>query len=185
MSSDLLLMGVGSGAAVSPPEEEDVIVGEIRLWSTGTAPSGWQLCDGTALNRTTYSGLFAVIGTTYGVGDGSTTFNVPDMRGRVPGGVGTGAGLTARSLADSVGAEGLPAHTHAVDVPAYDDDAQTDTPGPTAVLAKTGGGELIYEVINDPNTTLESFNTGSTGSGSHGVMQPTLFVNFIIYHGVT
>lgn len=53
-------------------------------WSGTAAPTGWLLCDGTAVSRTTYSDLFSVVGTTYGVGDGSTTFNVPDLRGRFP-----------------------------------------------------------------------------------------------------
>lgn len=180
----LTLLGVGPRPEAA--EEEDVIVGEIRIWSTGTAPSGWQLCDGTALSRSTYSDLFGVVGTTYGVGDGSTTFNVPDLRGRVPGGVGTGSGLTARALADEVGAETLPAHTHSIAVPAYAaDTGNDDTPSTTSIFARTSG-ETIYETNgNSADTTLEPFTSGSTGSGSHGVMQPTLFVSFIIYHGVT
>lgn len=56
--------------------------GTIMAWGGAAAPSGWQLCDGTALNRTTYAALFAVLGTAYGNGDGSTTFNVPDMEDR-------------------------------------------------------------------------------------------------------
>lgn len=58
------------------------ITGEIRIWSTTSAPSGWFLCDGSAISRTTYSELFAIIGTTYGTGDGSTTFNIPNLKGR-------------------------------------------------------------------------------------------------------
>jgi len=58
----------------------------------------WHLCDGTALSRTTYATLFSAIGTTYGTGDGSTTFNIPDLLGRVPVGAGAGSGLTARAL---------------------------------------------------------------------------------------
>jgi microcystin-dependent protein len=63
--------------------------GMICMHGAATAPSGWILCEGAAVNRTTYSELFAVIGTTYGVGDGSTTFNVPDMRDRAPYGAST------------------------------------------------------------------------------------------------
>jgi microcystin-dependent protein len=58
--------------------------GSMTMWSTGTAPTGWLLCDGAAVSRTTYAALFAVISTTYGVGNGSTTFNVPDLVNRVP-----------------------------------------------------------------------------------------------------
>jgi microcystin-dependent protein len=62
---------------------------------TTTAPSGWLLANGNAISRTTYSSLFSAIGTTYGTGDGSTTFNLPDLRGRLPMGAGTGVGLNA------------------------------------------------------------------------------------------
>ena len=62
---------------------------------TTTAPSGWLLANGDAVSRTTYDSLFSAIGTTYGTGNGSTTFNLPDLRGRLPMGVGTGVGLNA------------------------------------------------------------------------------------------
>ena len=58
--------------------------GSIQVWPGSTAPEGWLLCNGQAVSRTTYAGLFGVLGTAYGQGDGSTTFNVPDLTGRVP-----------------------------------------------------------------------------------------------------
>lgn len=67
-----------------------VISGAILQWATGTAPTGYLLCDGSAVDRTTYATLFGIISTTYGAGNGSTTFNLPDMRGRAVIGVGTG-----------------------------------------------------------------------------------------------
>ena len=86
---------------------------------TTTAPTGWLLANGDIVSRSTYSALFTAIGTTYGAGNGSTTFALPDMRSRVPVGVGTGSGLTARTLGGTVGAENttlaetnLPSHTH-------------------------------------------------------------------------
>lgn len=63
-------------------------IGSIIPYGGATAPSGWIICDGTAISRTIYSELFAVIGTAYGSGDGSTTFNLPDLRETVPVGVG-------------------------------------------------------------------------------------------------
>ena len=63
-------------------------VGSITMYGGQTAPSGWHLCNGTALNRTTYTSLFNIIGTTYGAGNGSTTFELPNMNGRFV--VGTG-----------------------------------------------------------------------------------------------
>lgn len=69
------------------------VVGEIRMWPTGTAPTKWLICDGSEISRTTYASLFAVLGTTYGAGNGSTTFNLPNFKGRSP--IGAGQGNTA------------------------------------------------------------------------------------------
>jgi len=68
-------------------------------------PAGWLVADGSAVSRADYPQLFAAIGITYGAGNGSTTFNLPDMRGRAPIGAGVGPGLTARSLGQTPGAE--------------------------------------------------------------------------------
>lgn len=94
-------------------------IGGTIMWPATTVPALWLDCDGSAISRTTYADLFAVIGTTWGVGDGSTTFNLPDLRGRSIIGAGTGSGLTARTLAATGGAEThalssaeLAAHTH-------------------------------------------------------------------------
>ena len=73
-------VSVGTASAVT----SDVIpTGTVWTYAGTTAPTGWLFCDGTAISRTTYAALFAAIGTTYGVGDGSTTFNLPDTKGRV------------------------------------------------------------------------------------------------------
>ena len=73
-------------------------VGTISIWPTDTAPSGTLLLAGAAVSRTTYADLFALIGTTYGSGDGSTTFNVPDFRGRAPHGKDNMGGSSANVL---------------------------------------------------------------------------------------
>lgn len=75
-------------------------VGMIMPWSKGTTPSGFLVCDGSAISRVDYAALFEAIGTTHGVGDGSTTFNVPDLRGRLP--VGDDNGVTY-TVADTGG----------------------------------------------------------------------------------
>jgi len=114
--------------AVSAP------AGTVNPYAGSTAPTGWLLCAGQAVSRTTYADLFAVVSTTYGSGDGSTTFNLPDLRGRVVAGEddmgGTaanrltsgGSGITGTTLGASGGAEtvtltsaqsGVPAHSHA------------------------------------------------------------------------
>jgi microcystin-dependent protein len=86
------------------------VVGEIIAYGGATAPTGWLSCDGTAVDRTTYADLFTAIGTTFGVGDGSTTFNVPDLRSRFPVGAGTYAAL-GEDEGDSE-ADRTPAHDH-------------------------------------------------------------------------
>lgn len=107
---------VPSGPAANPTTDNELarkayvdatanVVGGIQMYAGAAAPTGWLLCQGQAVSRTTYAALFAVCGTTFGAGDGSTTFNIPDMRGRSPIGVGTGAGLTARTLGQLVGTE--------------------------------------------------------------------------------
>lgn len=80
---------VQTGAATTIP----AFSGVITMFGGPTAPTGWLLCDGSAVSRTTYATLFAAIGTTYGTGDGSTTFNLPDFRGVFP----KGAGSTNRT----------------------------------------------------------------------------------------
>lgn len=75
--------------------------GGLMMFVGSSAPTGWLLCDGSAVSRTTYADLFAVIGTTYGAGDGSTTFNVPDLRQRFP--LGKAASGTGDALGDTGG----------------------------------------------------------------------------------
>lgn len=112
--------------------------GAVLPYAGSAAPDGWLLCYGQAISRATYSHLFAVVGTTFGAGDGSTTFNVPDLRGRVPAGKdnmgGTAAGrlTTAGAGVDGVtlGAAGgaqthtlttpqMPLHAHGVSDPTH------------------------------------------------------------------
>jgi microcystin-dependent protein len=74
--------------------QDSAPIGSITPYGSNTLPSGWLLCDGSAVSRTTYAELFALLGTTWGIGDNSTTFNVPDLRGASPAGVGTSSGYT-------------------------------------------------------------------------------------------
>lgn len=83
----------GKGAGVKPAWESGIPAGMITPYGGAAAPTGWLLCDGSAVSRTTYADLFAVAGVAYGVGDGSTTFNIPDfagkmLRGNTPGATG-------------------------------------------------------------------------------------------------
>lgn len=87
-----------------------IVPGTVQAYGGLTAPSGWVLCDGTALNRTTYADLFSVIGVSFGGGDGTTTFNVPDLRGRfirmVDGTAGRDPDSAARTAMNTGGAVG-------------------------------------------------------------------------------
>jgi len=148
------------------------ITGEIRMWTTSSAPTGWVDCDGSAISRTTFAGLFAVIGTTFGVGDGSTTFNIPDFDGRVPLGAGTGdaSDATAHALADK---EGTETHTLSIaEMPAHTHEQDTRT-GLVGAGAQPG--------ISSVSNRLREGTTQSTGGGgSHNNLQPSLSVHFII-----
>jgi microcystin-dependent protein len=99
----------GATGATGPAGADGIglVPGVIHMYGGSSAPSGWLICDGAAVSRSTYSALFNIVGTTFGVGDGSTTFNLPDMRGRMPVGVGTGSGLTSRSLGATGGVESV------------------------------------------------------------------------------
>lgn len=148
--------------------------GGIAMWVTGTAPTGYLLCNGSNVSRSTYSALFAVIGTTYGVGDGSTTFGLPDFVGRVGIGAGTGdaSDATAHALGDEGGNEThtlttaqIPSHAHTNTIPKYYEGTGTNIwPGGNAAM---GGSH--------------SWSTNAAGGGgSHNNMQPYVTVNYII-----
>jgi microcystin-dependent protein len=104
------------GARLSAIESR-VPTGTLHQWTTATAPQGYLLCQGQAISRTLFVNLFTAIGTLYGAGDGSTTFNIPDLRGNVP--VGKSSSGTFSTLNNKGGAETvtlsltqIPSHTH-------------------------------------------------------------------------
>jgi len=182
--------------------------GSLMMYIASSAPAGWLLCDGTTVSRVTYSALFSIIGTTYGVGDGSSTFQLPDTRGRTPIGGGTGVGLTARSIGQSGGAEThtlttleLPGHTHtgttdSAGSHSHTHNANADYPGSGLVYrnaqstrqdADSGQpNEINLDTstalsINSNGAHTHTFTSASTGGGNaHTIMQPFLVVNYII-----
>jgi microcystin-dependent protein len=160
--------------AVSAP------AGAIEAYAGSTAPTGWLLSFGQAVSRTTYANLFAVISTTYGSGDGSTTFNLPDMRGRAVAGVdnmgGTDAGRLSISntLGTTTGAE---THTlSSAEMPSHRHDIQRSNSAATSVAADASAH---YRISADSGATITTTqNTG--GGGAHNNMQPTIVLNYII-----
>lgn len=155
-----------------------VPTGIIQPYAGAAAPTGYVLCYGQAISRVTYEDLYAIIGTTYGTGDGSTTFNVPDLRGRFPLGKDDMGGVAAnrvtaaqgKTLGGSDGEEDvelttdeIPSHTHQM------------------------GGSLGTEVGNDRYTITNggsggtSYTSTATGGGeAHNNMPPYLTLNYII-----
>lgn len=105
------------------PPAPTVPAGIIEPFAGTTVPAGYLLCDGSAVDRTTYATLFGVIGTTFGAGDGSTTFNVPDLSGRVPLGVSSThlLGSTGGSETVTLTEQELPAHVHQVPQHGHED----------------------------------------------------------------
>lgn len=158
--------------------------GVIWEYAGSTAPSGYLLCYGQAVSRTTYADLFLVIGTTYGSGDGSTTFNLPDRRGRVAAGKDNMGGTSANRLTnqsggvdgDTLGATGgsethtlttsqIPSHSHTMGTGIHDEDAA----GSAITSPSISGG------------TGSAASTSSTGGGqAHNNVQPTFITNIII-----
>lgn len=144
--------------------------GTVQMFAGASIPSGWLECDGSAVSRTTYAGLFSAISTTWGVGDGSTTFNLPDLRGRVPIGVGTGVGLTARTLADTGGEE-----AHALTEAEL---AQHNHAAASGSFAVTGSG--LSSTTGTADLGSEA-NTANAGSGTaHENMPPFAAVKFMV-----
>jgi microcystin-dependent protein len=166
-------------------------VGQILIFAGNFAPSGWMLCQGQQLPISEYETLFNLIGTTYG-GDGQSTFNLPDLRGRVALHQGQGGGLSNYTIGQLDGFETvtlttqqLPSHNHASQVASVGD---SNTPGPTTVLANEGGADASSASIYAPfdttpanmTTLLPTSVTTIGGSQPHENRQPYLVINYII-----
>lgn len=157
-------------------------VGEIRMFAGNFAPRGWAFCDGELLAVSQNDALFSLLGTIYG-GDGSTTFGLPDIRGRIPIHAGLGPGLSERRLGSKGGAEEvtltinqLPPHSH--DLRASSDSAAQPNPQ-GEVLSET----LTDRVYSDRGADVNMASTAITdtgGSRSHTNLMPYLCVHFII-----
>jgi microcystin-dependent protein len=158
------------------------LVGEIRLFASSFAPAGWSSCDGKPLAISENEVLFVLIGTTYG-GDGQSTFNLPDLRSRVPIHAGQGPDGTTYVLGEAAGTEQetlttqqIPNHTHALIATT---NAGTDTNPTSNVLAQSGGALTYIEDNAGASMNVNSI-TPVGGSQPHTNTQPFLCINFII-----
>lgn len=164
-----------------PAVLDDTYVGEIRMIANNYAPNGYLLCNGAPVSIAQYEALYTLIGTTYG-GDGITSFNLPDMRGRVPVHVSDFYPLGLMSGAEQVSLleANLPAHTHSVKA---SDKGGSDAPKDLA------WGPGTADCYNAPTQFMSQMSTlGISTSGksvAHDNMSPFLAVNFIIaYEGI-
>lgn len=168
----------------------DPFLGEIRMVGFNFAPVGWALCNGQTLSISAYSALFALLGTTYG-GNGTSTFQLPDLQGRVPIHQGTGAGLTTYVIGENGGTENvtlltnnLPAHNHLMNV--NSNAGNVISPVGSILAAGNNGDTRNPQTFPDftqaaGNGTLAVTAIQNTGGNvPHQNIQPYLCVNFII-----
>jgi len=164
-------MGFGAGSVGSsgaPPS------GSILMFGGDDAPDGYRLCDGAAISRTTFANLFAEIGTNFGIGDGSTTFNLPDFRTneRYPSGAVNNAALGDEEGSRTITESNMPAHIHGIDPNPHTHQDNVRAPAGGA----SGLSGIGSAVINVGSTSLTIETTG----GGTDYDQPNVKVNFII-----
>jgi len=166
-------------------------IGEVRLFAGNFAPLYWQFCDGRSISIAEYEALYALIGTTYG-GDGVQTFNLPDLRSRIPIGTGQGPGLPNVILGQAAGSETvtmntsqMPAHIHlgnpaTLAIPAYTGTDVSATPTGAVLAGLTGAYSTLGSDTNlKPETAPVTL--APTGQGNaFSIMQPFLATNYII-----
>jgi microcystin-dependent protein len=165
-------------------------VGQVIAVGFNFVPQGWLACDGSTVPISNYDVLYALIGTTYG-GNGTTTFGLPDLRGRSPVNAGQGPGLSNYILGQVAGTESINltgnqigAHSHPL--LASSKLGTLSTPASNTAIAQPTGDSLSLFGVAPGNTTLSSNAIGASGSSlPHENRQPFLTINYIIsYAGV-
>ena len=167
---------VNTSIAANP----STVSGSIVMWPTASAPTGYLLCDGTAVSRSTYSTLFTLFGTTFGTGDGSTTFNLPNYTNRMP--YGTTIGSTGGS-ADAI----VVSHTHTATSTVTDPGHSHLGSVYNYYSASTGSGGYVSGINQSTATstattgiTVATTNATAGVSGTNANLPPYLGINFII-----
>jgi microcystin-dependent protein len=151
--------------------------GSIIPWGGSSAPANWLLCDGTAVSRTTYASLFSAIGTAYGTGDGSTTFNLPDLRGRVPVGRNSGSfgtlGATGGVESVTLTVDQMPSHTHTQN--SHTHSGTTNSSGAhTHVLARGGtNAQVLTQTAAGDGGVANRWHLADGSSGGVGIAGTT------------
>lgn len=161
-------------------------LGEIKIFAGNFAPVGWAFCDGSLLPISQNAALFSLLGTTYG-GNGTTTFALPDLRGRFPMNFGTGANLTPRALGDLGGQETvtltaaqMPVHTHAALAGADSTVATTDKPQ-SALPGRNASATPSYGKTANAAMASSAIVLAPAGGGqAHPNIPPFVCVNYII-----
>ena len=198
-AGQFLKTNAGATAPAWSTETDLCPVGSIIMYGAAAAPTNWLLCDGTAVNRTTYADLFSAIGTTYGSGNGSSTFNVPNLQGVFPigydGGSSYALAATGGATADTPTLSGtnagttltssqIPAHTHGGVTTGWPSGSWTGGTGATQTAIDASGLSVASGSVN-----LSLENTGGGSSHTHtwtgtssavDIIPPYLVVNYII-----
>lgn len=173
--NDEWLIAGGRAAPYNP-------AGMISAYAGSSAPTGWLLCYGQAISRTTYADLYSAIGTTYGTGDGSTTFNVPDLRGRVPAGKDNMGGSAANRLDSATtlgGAQGAKSvalstaetapHQHYFSASSVTDSQGAHSHSLNANFGSGGSANAILTSNSVINHSIEGGSTSTDGTHAHNV----------------
>ena len=179
----LLLIGLFAILSFGKTKAQDSIIGEIRMFAGNFAPTGWAFCQGQLLPIAQNQALFSLLGTTYG-GNGTTTFALPDLRGRVPVGFGQGPGLSNRVIGEQFGSElvtlninQMPSHNHTVNAVTTEGNQNLPT---NSLPANTKTLDKEYSDANANTTMKATMVNYSGGNQPFSVMQPSLGMNYII-----
>jgi microcystin-dependent protein len=160
------------------------ILGTIFIFAGNFAPRGYQLCQGQLLPISQYAALFSILGTTYG-GNGTTNFQLPDLRGRAPIGQGTGPGLTTVVLGEIAGKQNasiltsnMPAHNHPINC---DSGGAANTDPTSGIPGNTGLGQLAIWSSGPATATMLPTMVGVTGQNQPlNIQNPYLGISYII-----